>query len=117
MPQFAQTTQIHPGYPSDMLVGGDNYVVDRAIDQNQTIAQGDILVRDTTTGNWRINDGWTADNPHTDTLGIAMEAITTSAGQVVAVPVLARGQIKTANVNGLPAGFGQGSQLGLIILE
>ena len=117
MPQFQQTTQTHPGYRSDMLVGEDNYIVDRPIDQSQTIAKGDIVVRDTTTGNWRINDGWVADDPNVDTIGIALEDVTTGAGQVVTAPVLVRGQVRTADVNGLPTGYGQGSRLGLIILE
>ena len=117
MPTFTQTTQTHPGYRSDMLVGERNYVVDRPVDQSQTIARGDIVVRDTTTGNWRINDGWVADDPNVDTVGIALEDVATGAGEVVTAPVLVRGQVRTADVNGLPAGYGQGSRLGLVILE
>lgn len=117
MPQFQQTTQTHPGYRSDLLVGDGNYVVDRPIDQNQTISRGDILVRDDATGNWRINDGWVSDSPDAGAVGIALEDLATGAGEVVTAPVLVRGQARAADVNGLPAGYGPGSRLGLIILE
>ncbi len=117
MPNFTQTNQQHPGYMSDMLVGEDNYVADRLIDAGQSIAKGDILVRDGATGNWRINDGWSADSPDTDTVGVALEDAATGASQTYSIAVLVKGQVRAADVNGLPAGYGAGSHLGLIILE
>jgi|GEM_PF-5003558 len=117
MPQFTQTSQNAPGYSADMLVGDGHYIADRNIDASQTLVAGDIVVRDTTSGNWRINDGWTTDNPDTDSIGVILEDVTTGVGEVTGMPVLVSGGILASTVNGLPANEGAGSNLGLLILE
>jgi hypothetical protein len=56
MPQFIQETIQGPVYPSSILSGDGHYFADRPIDENQTLALGQLLGMSTATGRWAALD-------------------------------------------------------------
>lgn len=118
MPVYNNTSGNAPSPYSDLLQGEGHYIADRAIEQNQTLVAGEVIVKDASTGYWRANTFGVTDNPDTiDGVGVLMVAVTTGAGERPTMPVCQMGGVIASMLTGLPAGFGAGNHLGLLILE
>lgn len=118
MPVFNNTSGTAPLPYSDLLQGEGHYIADRAIEASETLVAGEVVVKDATTGYWRSNTFGVTDNPDTiDGVGVLMIDVTTGAGEHPTAPVCQMGGVIASKLTGLPAGFGAGNHLGLLILE